>query len=381
MLGKSILLYTRDRSGARRLCTCLRAAGNEVAQVNSPATARELIGARAVNLVLFDYAERDDLDELAWAAYERVPFAVLSTSIDPDALLECVCDLAVPHFVSSGGGGDGLASFDAREVVVTAEKILRNDIFGAKKYLPDFAVNLSTVPVRGADDRDDVIDCVQDYLGWLGAGRDIRQAMGLVVDELVTNAVYNAPRDERGRARYARCDRREKIVLDPWEHAQVEFGSDGRLFVLSVTDWFGALGPRHIRAGLRRCFGADDPIEQKAGGAGLGLYTVLSSVSQLVVNVQAGRRTEVIAIVNLTSRMRGVRERGHSLHLFTHEEAAAEAHAGDSVVVAPELRRELFSTLAARGRKAEVVPLLQPIRRHPRASSVSEPTIVIGRTA
>jgi hypothetical protein len=369
MLGKAILLFTSDRAGGRRLTTSLRAAGSEVVVVDSAATARDLIAARAVDLVLFDYSESWDLPELAWTAAGRVPFVVLSGESDASVLLEVVCDLGISHLLSSGADGSaGLAAMDVRDVVVTAEKILRGDIFGAAKYLPDFGVDLSSYEVRGADDRDELIECVQDYLGWLGAGRDMIQAMGLVVDELVTNAVYNAPRDEHGAPRYASTDRRHKIQLDPWERAQVQFGSDGRMFVFSISDWFGGLTPARIRAGLRRCLSAGDQIEQKAGGAGLGLYTVLQSVTQLIINVDPGRRTEVIAIVDLTQRMRGVRAGGHSIQLFTREgEADARRTGADTVVVSDELRSELLSALAPQKQRGVVIPLVEPkpARRRP----------------
>ena len=56
MLGKTVLLYTTDRSGSRSLTACLRAAGNEVVVVDEPRAATDLIAARVVDIVLFDYS-------------------------------------------------------------------------------------------------------------------------------------------------------------------------------------------------------------------------------------------------------------------------------------------------------------------------------------
>jgi anti-sigma regulatory factor (Ser/Thr protein kinase) len=360
MLGKTVLLYTADSAGARRVTTCLRAAGTEVVVSDALITARDLISMRAVDLVLFDYALAADLSALAWAAAEHVPIVVLSENDTPEVHVDVICDHHIPHLLARSGQ-DSLFTGALREIVITTEKILRHDIFGADKYLPEFGVDLSTYEVHGATDRDELVECVHDYLGWLGAGREVRTAMSTVVDELVTNAVYNAPRDEHGRPRYASMDRREKVELDPWERAQVRFGSDGTQFVFSISDWFGALGPARIRSGLRRCTSAGEQFERKAGGAGLGLYTVLQSVGQLVINVEPGKRTEVIAIVDISNRMRGIRQGGHSLHLFT-QRPAAEQHAGDTVVVSEELRRDLLASVTKNRGRGQVIPLVQPKR-------------------
>ena len=43
--------------------------------------------------------------------------------------------------------------FDSSEIVVTAEKILRRDLFGLRKYVSTFGLELSTIEVRAAEDR------------------------------------------------------------------------------------------------------------------------------------------------------------------------------------------------------------------------------------
>src|SRR5204863_7499722 len=121
----------------------------------------------------------------------------------------------------------------AREVVVTAEKILRADLFGLEKYLPSFGLELTTAEVRGATDRDDVVRSIGQHAEWVGAGREARRAVEAVADELITNAVYDAPRTPDGAARYAALDRRHKVALDPWELVTVRWGSDGDQLAMS----------------------------------------------------------------------------------------------------------------------------------------------------
>ena len=372
MLGKTVLVYTHDRAAARRLAHTLRGAGNEVVCVETVGAARDLVGARAVDLALIDGADIDAADEVLAAARGAVPAIVMVADAEPEQMLAYVCNRSVEHFLA----GDAID----REVVVTVEKILRSDLFGIEKYLPAFGVELSSSEVHCAEDRDGVVECIGDHVEWLGAGREARRAVAAIADELITNAVYDAPRDASGRARYHAVDRREKIQLEPWEYVTVRWGSDGEMLVLSVTDLFGALDPEIIREGLRRCLGGGDQIEQKAGGAGLGFYTALSYSAQLIVNIDRGERTEIIAIVDLRRKSAGARRAGRSLHLFCDDsrarldEVISDA-APVSIEISDSMRIDVRETLAPSKRRAEVVALVSPKRApsQPRARGSSPP--------
>jgi hypothetical protein len=353
MLGKTVLLYTDDRAAGRTLAGHLRGAGNEVVIADGPAAAETLLGARAVDLVFVDGAAPSASEVLSGAHAAGAPAVVLSAG-DPAAMLEMVCGHGVEHVLVRSGDGEGGIDDLAREVVVTAEKILRKDLFGIEKYLPSFGVEVASHEVRGASDRDVVVERISEQVEWLGAGREARRAVAAIVDELVTNAVYDAPRDATGTARYHSTDRKTKVQLDPWEFVTVRWGSDGEHIAISVTDWFGSLLPEHVRGGLIRCLTAEDQIEQKAGGAGIGLYTALSYSAQLVVNVDRGVRTEIIAIVDLRRRNAGARRAGRSLHLFFEDSRAVPTDvstAPETVVVSDSMLVDLRAQFMPKPRR------------------------------
>lgn len=327
---------------------------------DSGSAARDLLAAHAVDLVFVDVAAAQPNEVIA-AARDRAPVVVLSAGGDPQVMLDFVCKLEVEHVLARSDEGD--ESFDAlaREVVVTAEKLLRKDLFGIEKYLPSFGVEISQLDVKSAQERDDVVECVSDHVAWLGAGSEARRAVAAVVDELVTNAIYDAPRTADGKARYAARDRKEKFTLDPWEHVTVRWGSSGDHIAISVADCFGALRPEHVRACLERCLTEGDQIEQKAGGAGLGLYTALSYCTQLVVNIEQGTRTELIAVIDLR-RGQTVRRGGRSLHLFCddpRDRVGTTDAVPAKVEISPSMLVELREQLAPARRAATVVPLLR----------------------
>jgi anti-sigma regulatory factor (Ser/Thr protein kinase) len=247
---------------------------------------------------------------------------------------------------SASEAATALEAIDERELVITVEKILQRDIFGLTKYLPEFGVEISVCHVESVAERNDVVDGVQDYVESLGAGHRLASTVSTIADELLSNAMYHGKNADKNPRMY--------------------FGSDGHWFAMSVVDYRGSLRPEHIRSALRRFRNPNDPLLPALGDSGLGLYTALASCSQLVFNIDPGIRTEVIAIVDLTGRMRGVRTGGHSLHLFMNKprvEAVPQAiippRNSQRVMLSDSLRIDLRSQLA-KVQRTSMIPLVRP---------------------
>src|SRR5690242_4896289 len=109
MLGKSILLYTGDKAGAKRLAVPLRAAGNEVVALTDPGAAINLIESRAVDLVLLDHDDAPYAMQAIDATGGEVPVVALSSSPDPSLLLDLVCEHGVSNVLARRREGEGHA--------------------------------------------------------------------------------------------------------------------------------------------------------------------------------------------------------------------------------------------------------------------------------
>jgi len=204
---------------------------------------------------------------------------------------------------------------DADELIVTLQKILRADPFGLEKYFA-WGVERVTLELTSSADRARAISAAETYASGLGLNPRLVSQFGSVVDELVTNAFYDAPVDASGKPRYAHYDRRIDVTLEKDEHIRLTFCCDGRTLGISTSDPFGSLRRDQILASLSRCFRKGvDQIDDKEGGAGLGLYVVFNALSQFIVNLQEGVQTEVIGLMDIRSRDAATRAK--SLHIFT----------------------------------------------------------------
>ncbi len=351
MHGKVVLVCSDRARTWRQVTPPLAGAGNQLIHGQSTEKSVELLHSGTVDLALVEWPSGVDLDGVIEAAGERVPLVVLVSETGIRALEELICRRGLMHLCAARPEQEANAQrlLDPAELVVTCEKILRRDIFGLDKYLAGFGIERARRVIKHAGERDGLVAQLTEAVRALGAGRRVVESVSLVADELFTNAVYNAPRDAGGLPRYAHVSRREKIALEAGEYVHLEFGSDGRTFGLSVSDAFGALAPEVLRGAIQRCVSRHDPIEQKAGGAGIGLYAALCHADQLVFNLAPGQRTEVIGLWNLTRKIGGRGAGVASLHVFEsagHEVGqGAEATAESSVELSDAVKGEIFAAL------------------------------------
>lgn len=157
-------------------------------------------------------------------------------------------------------------------------------------------------------------------------------AMEQAADELLLNALFDAPVDAEGKARYLTYTPQQRLLItaQPQDAAWLSYAADEQRVVVAVHDPFGRLQRPTVLDYFRRCALAQEarqsPLEHKAGGAGVGLYLVLSSASELLFRLCPGRSTEVVIAI--------YRQRPYTLRTLCFEEYAA-----DPVLRAPSDQR------------------------------------------
>jgi hypothetical protein len=130
--------------------------------------------------------------------------------------------------------------------------------------------------------------------------RAVIAAIEQSVDELLVNALYDAPVDERGKRMFAGISVQTRATLRVSQDVELAYGCDGKQFALSVRDAFGSLERATVLKFLGRGFHAEQKVDRKQGGAGLGLYLLLHNASTVAFRVTPGRSTEVSCTFDLT---------------------------------------------------------------------------------
>src|SRR5262249_19337137 len=135
-----------------------------------------------------------------------------------------------------------------------------------------------------------------------GLGPRAASVAMLVADELISNAVHNAPVDAAGAHYRADLPRDGDLALDARHQVALRWGCDGRYLAVEVTDRFGSLDRDTIlRALVRMKPPVVSGFKDAGGGAGMGIALAYRSCDHLVFNLAPGKRTEVIALIDVRS--------------------------------------------------------------------------------
>lgn len=155
-----------------------------------------------------------------------------------------------------------------------------------------------------------------EFLTTNGVGDRTVEHLRDVAEELLTNAFYDAPVAAGVIKRP--ISRTEDVALPAERACDIAYGCRDDLAMVRVRDPFGSLTHARVLEVLGRCASTamDVKVDESMGGAGLGLWRIVSVASFLGICVVKGQCTEFLVGV-LTKR--SVAAKPFALHLFFRE--------------------------------------------------------------
>lgn len=311
-MSHSIICITSDRKLIRVLRRTLNPVRESVAYIQAVDLLSQATDT-APRLLIVDLSETEKtnlkelLAQLGWQP-RVLALGTWEAQSDALSLLDvCQCENLIARDMG----------MDEAELLTTALKLMGRDIFGLDKYL-SWGVEVRRQRITSYDDKRASIEAVSDFARQAGCRRALLGRVEIVLDELLMNALYDAPSCEKGdRSTYVS---RAVPGGGPVSSRAVDlsFACDGRFFALSVRDAYGALERDTILKNLNRAVTfAGTPLNHADKGAGLGLYFILNSVSRFVANIEPGRATEVICLFDLRRTGRASQPVASSFNIFT----------------------------------------------------------------
>ncbi|NVB85490.1 MAG: hypothetical protein HOV81_44410 [Kofleriaceae bacterium] len=181
----------------------------------------------------------------------------------------------------------------AEELTITVQKLVRGDLFGAEKYLL-WGTALRSHTMTRASQRNHLVAQLADDIRSSGQSARVASMAMLVADELLSNAVHNAPVDANGNRPRRDTPRDIEIELDDKHAVRLRWGCDARYLAVEVTDQFGSLDRDTVLRAL-----AKNDVRDEGAGAGMGISLSYRSCDHMVFNLSPGKRTEVIALIDV----------------------------------------------------------------------------------
>jgi hypothetical protein len=291
MREPSILIVHPDRKSQRTLQRILGTMGIRIEIADDLDQARRMLAHLTPLLVILDGA-------LALT----VPSDALLAEAEARGARACMALLdgggvdQVPRIIGTGAVTNLLVHpmpMLAEELTITAQKLVRNDLFGAEKYLL-WGTELQAHVITRASQRSHLIDEIAQAVRARGQSARVASMAMLLADELVSNAVHNAPVDAGGHHYRQDLPRDIELELDDRHRVGLRWGCDSRFLAIEVNDQFGSLD----RETVLRALSARE-VRETGAGAGMGIMLSYRSCDHLVFNLAPGKRTEIIALVDV----------------------------------------------------------------------------------
>lgn len=298
MSRHTVLALSPDLDQLRRIVDSLQRAGAKVDAIRSTAAIEsDRIGHRYVFIDLGSSSSeeaRTDLHVILERTSERTHIAVITDNAQLQEFTRLLTDVRINHIISR--------EEIERGVFVTAQKLLSGDIFGIERYLPA-GTPVHYCRLNDFAGRGKAIDTVLDFAKESKIRSRLREGIGQVCEELLMNALYDAPVDESGVQVFAEIDPHDRVATCSPRPVSIRYAATETQFAIAVRDRYGRLAKNTIIAYINKCLTSDNQIDRKAYGAGLGLYIVANAAASYVVNVAYDIATEVICTFDRKAKM------------------------------------------------------------------------------
>jgi CheY-like chemotaxis protein len=284
-----ILIVDRDTAARERLASFL-GRRYHVAAAESAAAAIELLARDPCDLVIADI----DLPDTAGTSLldqvgRQQPHAarVLMTGRNVNSCLAAAARIGVSIILAK--------SSPLHETGTVVETLLTKTTLGLSPYLLPDGSMLGQYTIRSSGEAKEVRVRVATLLEErLGRNDD----MNVLLDEVITNALYHATVRVDGTPKYRPFS---EFRLEENEYVEVECGCDSEKQGVSVADNAGTLTARSVlETALRQVSGSG-----VLDSTGRGLHMCRMFADRMIINVKPGVRTEVILINYFTRMYRG----------------------------------------------------------------------------
>jgi hypothetical protein len=322
-------VVTRHPATIRRVAQALGAVGIGVNHALSPEQMPKA-GPGELKVVVLDLDVDPAAEPLALVGavaefYPGVPMVVCAGVHAKKRLMATLAAPSVCHIVPKLGGWIDMPAEqrafdgpDEQDLAIALRRAFSPHPapLGAQPYLIQ-GFSTTEAMVQSSDDKETALAAVMELAAALELSDEKKRRIEVATEELLLNAIYDAPVDASGQPRHAGIDRRTPVTLGASEQVKLRYGCDGRNFVVSVADRFGGLERLSIVRSLGKLL---DPKGASpapgVSGAGLGLMLTYTAASQLVAHASPGRFTEVTAVMHVSGSNRTALARGSALHLY-----------------------------------------------------------------
>lgn len=191
--------------------------------------------------------------------------------------------------------------------------------FGVENYFAADARG-QTISITKTIQKKVIIESLKNHLIKIGFKARMATVVANATDELIMNAIFDAPIDELGRRIHEKTSRNAVFDLEGKNVVELKIVFDGKVLGISVVDNHGSLDRKKLVAQhLGRSYSTTEyQTKTSIANAGLGLSQVFRSCGGLVFACDTGNRTEVTLFYRKTVSFKEFKDQFRFLSTFVY---------------------------------------------------------------
>lgn len=205
----------------------------------------------------------------------------------------------VPHVLQSAlfGGyvmraGDLDGTVAAKRFAALCAGLIRPKAVGPLGFLSKGAKS-QTVRLARSTQKQEAVEAVRKYLESLKFQSRISNFIANAVDELLMNAIFDAPADEFGKQIYAKTARTTEMALQGKQAVEMILSHDADTIAVTAVDLYGSLDKNRLLTHVAKKYVEEEyRVKSTTAGAGLGLGTIFHIGASFCFVCEKGARTE-----------------------------------------------------------------------------------------
>ena len=309
-MSRTLLLISRrpeDQAFAQAVAVTAEMSLRVVAE---PREAAALIAQEDISAILADTSTAEQYQALEVAIQEAV--GLFSDRINANAFhflrsddLEKVQYLVQSplfgHFILRNYGDPAAAGENYGRVV---RATLAERAFGLAGLIRD-GTKVQVVKLSNSNQTQQAVEAVKNYLIAAKFQTRLATVVANAVDELLMNAIFDAPIDSLGKAILSATPRSTPIDLAHQHEVEMHVAYDGKYVAVTACDLFGSLDKVKLMSHISKIYTEEEyKVRTSVAGAGIGLATVFRSGGSFFFVSESRVRTEVTVFFQRTDNFR-----------------------------------------------------------------------------
>jgi hypothetical protein len=164
---------------------------------------------------------------------------------------------------------------------------------------------IQNIKLHSTSQKQEAVEAIKTYLQAAQFNSRMATLISNAVDEILMNAMFDAPIDELGKTTLAQTLRSTVFPLEGKSAVEMNVGYDGVYVAISAVDHFGSLDKAKLMKHISRNYTDEEyKIKSAVAGAGIGLATVFRSGGSFYFVSENRVKTEVTVFFKKTDNYR-----------------------------------------------------------------------------